>query len=70
VRGTLPGFAYQIGNFFSSRNAVIQAKLAENRYGGSFAPVLAWAVLLGATLVAIVTWSGKERRGADMTDTR
>jgi SHS family lactate transporter-like MFS transporter len=24
VRGTLPGFAYQVGNFFSSRNSVIQ----------------------------------------------
>src|SRR5579872_6460135 len=59
VRGTLPGFAYQIGNFFSSRNSVIQAKLAESRYGGSFAPVLAWTVVLVAAMVAIVTWSGR-----------
>jgi MFS transporter, SHS family, lactate transporter len=69
VRGTLPGFAYQIGNLLSSRNSVIQAKLAETRYGGSFAPVLAWTVLLIASLVAIVTLSGKERRGADLTKT-
>ena len=69
VRGTLPGFAYQVGNFFSSRNSVIQAKLAETRYGGSFPPVLAWTVLLMASLVAIVTWSGKERRGADLSST-
>jgi SHS family lactate transporter-like MFS transporter len=69
VRGTLPGFAYQIGNFFASRNSVIQAKLAESRYGGMFPPVLAWTVLLAATLVAIVTWSGKERRGADLSQT-
>jgi MFS transporter, SHS family, lactate transporter len=69
VRGTLPGFAYQIGNFFSSRNAVIQAKLAESRYGGSFPPVLTWTVLVGASLVALVTWSGKERRGADLSNT-
>jgi len=27
VRGTFPGFAYQLGNLLSSRNAVIQAKL-------------------------------------------
>src|SRR5216684_694433 len=59
VRGTLPGFAYQVGNFFSSRNAVIQAKLAESRYGGRFPPVLAWTVLVMAGLVAIVTWSGR-----------
>jgi SHS family lactate transporter-like MFS transporter len=69
VRGTLPGFAYQVGNFFSSRNAVIQAKLAESRYGGRFPPVLAWTVLLMAGLVAMVTWSGRERRGADLSNT-
>jgi len=69
VRGTLPGFAYQIGNLFASRNSVIQAKLAESRYGGSFPPVLAWTVLLIASLVAMVTWSGRERRGADLTNT-
>jgi len=69
VRGTLPGFAYQVGNLLSSRNAVLQAKFAENRYGGSFAPVLAWTVLIVASLVAIVTWSGKEHRGADLSST-
>jgi len=69
VRGTLPGFGYQVGNLLSSRNSVIQAKLAESRYGGSFAPVLAWTVLLVASLVAITTISGKERRGADLSNT-
>jgi SHS family lactate transporter-like MFS transporter len=69
VRGTLPGFAYQVGNLLSSRNSVLQAKIAENRYGGGFAPVLAWTVLIVASLVAIVTWSGKERRGADLSNT-
>jgi MFS transporter, SHS family, lactate transporter len=69
VRGTFPGFAYQLGNLLSSRNGVLQGKIAEQRYGGLFAPVLAWTLLLVAALVAIVTWSGKERRGADMTKT-
>ncbi len=69
VRGTLPGFAYQVGNLLSSRNSVIQAKLAESRYGGMFPPVLAWTVLLVASLVAVVTWSGRERRGADLSST-
>ena len=64
VRGTFPGFAYQLGNFFSSWNGVKQARLAEQRYGGVFAPVLAWTVLLVASLVAVVTWSGRESRGA------
>jgi SHS family lactate transporter-like MFS transporter len=69
VRGTLPGFAYQVGNLLSSRNSVIQARLAEGRYGGSYAPVFAWTVLLVASLVAIITWSGKEKRGADLSST-
>jgi len=69
VRGTFPGFAYQLGNLLSSRNVVIQAKLAEQRYGGMFAPVLAWTVLIIALLVAIVTGSGRERRGVDMSQT-
>jgi SHS family lactate transporter-like MFS transporter len=69
VRGTLPGFAYQFGNLLSSRNSVIQAKLAEMRYGGRYPPVLAWTVLIVASLVAIVTVSGRERRGADLSNT-
>jgi MFS transporter, SHS family, lactate transporter len=69
VRGTLPGFAYQLGNLLSSRNAVIQARVAEIRYAGTYSPVLAWTVVIVATLVGIVTISGKERRGTDMSST-
>jgi MFS transporter, SHS family, lactate transporter len=69
VRGTFPGFAYQMGNLLSSGNVVIQAKLAERRYGGAFAPVMAWTVLIVAILVAVVTWSGREQRGADLSTT-
>jgi MFS transporter, SHS family, lactate transporter len=70
VRGTLPGFAYQMGNLLSSRNSVIQARVSELHYDGLFAPVLAWTVLVVATLVAAVTWLGRERRGLDMSNTR
>jgi MFS transporter, SHS family, lactate transporter len=69
VRGTLPGFAYQLGNLLSSRNAVIQARVAETRFAGSFPPVLAWTVVIVASLVVIVTLSGRERRGADLSNT-
>jgi SHS family lactate transporter-like MFS transporter len=69
VRGTFPGFAYQLGNLLSSRNGVVQSKLAEQRYGGAFAPVLAWTLLLVAALVAVVTGSGRERRGIDLSNT-
>jgi SHS family lactate transporter-like MFS transporter len=68
VRGTFPGLAYQLGNFFSSWNGVKQARLAEQRYGGMFAPVMGWTVLLVALLVAIVTGCGRERRGADLSN--
>ena len=66
VRGTFPGLAYQLGNFLSSRNVVIQAKLVERRYDGSYPPVLAWTVVIIALLVAVVTWSGRERRGIEL----
>ncbi len=69
VRGTFPGFAYQIGNLLSSRNVVIQAKVAERRYGGLLAPVMAWTLLIIAALVALVTGLGRERRGVDLSTT-
>ena len=69
VRATFPGLAYQLGNLLSSRNSVIQAKVAEQHYGGNFAPVLAWTVVLVATLVVAISLSGKEIKGADLSTT-
>ena len=69
VRGTFPGFAYQLGNLLASWNAVFQARLVEVRFNGNFAPVFTWTVLVVASLVAIVTFSGRERKGADLTNT-
>ena len=69
VRGTFPGLAYQLGNLLASRNSVIQARIAERYYGGNYAPVLAWTALLVAALVAIVASSGREDKGADLSDT-
>ena len=69
VRGTFPGFAYQLGNLLASKNSVLQAKLVERRYQGSYPPVLAWTVLIVASLVALITMSGRERRGADLSKT-
>jgi SHS family lactate transporter-like MFS transporter len=70
VRGTFPGLAYQLGNLLASRNAVWQAKLVESRFGGSFPPVLSWTVVMVASLVAVITLSGKERRGVDLSSTK
>jgi SHS family lactate transporter-like MFS transporter len=65
VRALFPGLAYQLGNLISSRNGVLQARLAE-RYG-AFAPVLAATVLIVATYLALVTAFGRESRGRDLT---
>ena len=70
VRGTFPGFAYQLGNLLASRISVLQAKLVERRYHGSFPPVLTWTVLVVATLVAAIALSGRERSGADLSEAR
>lgn len=69
VRGTFPGLAYQLGNLFSSRNSVLQAELVEQRFGGRYPPVLAATVLIVAVLVAVVTLSGREKKGIDMGNT-
>jgi SHS family lactate transporter-like MFS transporter len=69
VRGTFPGLAYQLGNFLSSRNVVVQARLVEQRFGGRYPPVLAGTVLIVAALVAVVTLLGGEARGADLSST-
>lgn len=67
LRGTLPGLAYQVGNLLSAQNAYFQAKIAETHFGGRFAPVLAATVLIMAGIIAIVTMSGKEQQGADLS---
>ncbi|MGA7840591.1 MAG: MFS transporter [Candidatus Acidiferrales bacterium] len=69
VRGTFPGLAYQLGNLLASRNSVVQSKLAEHYFSGNFAPVLAWTAVLVSALVVIVTISGREAKGADLSDT-
>jgi len=66
VRAMFPGFAYQLGNLITSRNAVFQSAIAEghgNNYG------LALALFGGVTAVIIVvwTWIGPERQDVDFT---
>ena len=49
VRGTFPGFAYQLGNLLASGNATLQAGLAA-RWDGDYA----YALLIVAAVVALV----------------
>ncbi|NYF78062.1 MFS transporter [Granulicella arctica] len=67
VRGTFPGLAYQLGNLLSSRNGVLQAKLAASRFGGNFRVVLSATVFIVALLVAVVALLGREEKGADLS---
>ncbi len=67
LRALLPGLAYQLGNLFSSRNAVLQTALAASVFGGSLAPVLAWTVAVVSVWVAAAAWLGREARGTKLT---
>ncbi len=67
LRALMPGLAYQLGNLISSRNGVLQARLAQRWAGGSLAPVMGWTVVGVGIFVAVVAMLGREARGADLT---
>jgi SHS family lactate transporter-like MFS transporter len=66
ARSLFPGFAYQLGNLIASKNAPIQAGIAEAR-GDNYA--LALALVCGVTAIVIAIWTalGPERQNADFT---
>lgn len=66
LRALMPGLAYQMGNLISSRNGVLQAKLAQRYAGGSLAPVMAWTVVGVSIFVAVVAMLGREAKGVDL----
>lgn len=61
VRGTFPGFAYQIGNLIAASNSVIQAYLAKAQ-GGNYSFALAVVVSVVACLLALLAFLGPEVR--------
>ncbi len=61
LRGTIPGFVYQLGNLFASGNATIQASVAES-HGGNYAIGLAAVAAVAALVIAIVAGTGKESK--------
>ncbi len=67
LRALVPGLAYQLGNLISSRNGVLQARLAQRFAGGNLAPVMAWTVVGVGVFVAAAALLGREARGADLT---
>jgi SHS family lactate transporter-like MFS transporter len=66
ARSLFPGFAYQLGNLIASKNAPIQAGIAEGR-GDDYAFALALVCAVMAVLIAIWTALGPERKNADFT---
>ena len=62
VRGTLPGFAYQMGNLLAAVTATAQTWLAQ-RHGGDFAFAMSLWMVLVALLLTVLLWLGPEARG-------
>ena len=70
ARCLFPGFTYQLGNLIASKNAPIQAGIAES-HGDDYA--LALAIVCGIMAIVIAFWTaiGPERKNADfLTDAR
>jgi SHS family lactate transporter-like MFS transporter len=66
ARGAFPGFAYQLGNLFAASNAYLQTRIAESQHN-NYSLALALICCAAAVTVALVTWLGPERKGADFT---
>ena len=62
IRAMFPGLVYQLGNLIASRNAPMQAGIAQS-HGGNFS--LALAGVAGTTAIVLAIWSalGTEKRG-------
>ncbi len=61
VRGTFPGFAYQIGNFLACGTATIQTALAQ-RFHGNLGLALALVAGVMALVLALLAAQGPEAR--------
>ncbi|HEY4955299.1 MAG TPA: MFS transporter [Gemmatimonadaceae bacterium] len=64
LRGTFPGFAYQLGNLLASANATLQAGFAAN-HGGNYALALAVVAAGAAVAIALLTSAGREAHSVE-----
>jgi SHS family lactate transporter-like MFS transporter len=64
VRGTFPGFAYQLGNLLASANATLQAGFASS-HGGNYGLALAIVAAAAAVTIALLTSVGREAHGVE-----
>jgi MFS transporter, SHS family, lactate transporter len=69
LRGTFPGFAYQLGNLFAANTAVIEAKLAQQFRGAAghpdYAKGLALFTLVIFVALILIAAIGPEKRGKE-----
>src|SRR5262249_47937792 len=69
VRGTFPGFAYQLGNFFAANTAVVEAQLAYHFRDANGVPDYAKALglftLVMFALLIFLAAIGPEKRGKE-----
>jgi SHS family lactate transporter-like MFS transporter len=63
IRGTFPGFAYQLGNLLASGNATLQAGLAAH-WNGDYAFALLLVAVIVAAAVAVLAGFGYEKKNA------
>src|SRR6202045_2990856 len=65
IRGTFPGFVYQLGNFVASFNAPIQSAIAEHN-GGNYGYALMLVAGLVAAIIIVLVLFGPEARNISM----
>jgi SHS family lactate transporter-like MFS transporter len=65
VRGTFPGFVYQLGNLMASVNATLQAGYAVD-HGNDYASALAIVAGLAAIAIGLLVGFGIERKGVHL----
>jgi SHS family lactate transporter-like MFS transporter len=69
LRGTFPGFAYQLGNLFAANTAVVEAKLAEHFRDvaghANYAKALALFALVIFLALILIAAIGPEERGKE-----
>jgi SHS family lactate transporter-like MFS transporter len=69
VRGTFPGFAYQLGNLFAANTAVVEARLADRFRDASghpdYAKALALFVFVTSLALIVLAAIGREERGKE-----
>jgi len=69
LRGTFPGFAYQLGNLFAAPIAVVEAKLAESfptaSGGAGYAASLGIVTVIVFIVLIVLAKVGREARGIE-----